>query len=555
MVPCPQCGNEVTEGSELCIHCGAKFNSSADGGAEIGENNPDGTEVDSSSGDDPNMPSNLKDIKLNTSRLKLDLGMNSNSANNNPGDTDGLNNPSEELSSDQNPVSNPGGESEGNSDNGLSEAPMKPSGKSPQQRSKWLEEQEKIKRELEALKGKVSKDFSVNSALDIDEQDDIFKLDDISEEEIQVAAEGLVSRSRPLTPEEEAKKTELLSELNDLKAEGYDVSRLERIVNVDPTGAWNDFVKFMDDIEILQNLRKRYSDLDTTGFEHESQSIRKKLDNPDLILQIERELNDLESKLSSGGGRTSTGGLDELIDAGKEAFRMMEYQKALNFYESALKIDPNNREVEFYKKKAEAKLQALSTMGPDTGAMAGEGYGGGGGYSPRPVAGQIPMKQPTTPSGSPPMQRRVRKVAAGRAPVQKAAAGAPGQPAGRAPIPTGGTVSVKQPLSVSMTPKVPAKKKVKVQPRAPTPAGGGRPKVMPVKRTGVAPRPAPAPAPAPAPVSPGDAAKIEGLGFNAFINKDYAKALEYYEQVLAINPNYPGAASQRDKCLEALGMK
>jgi tetratricopeptide (TPR) repeat protein len=56
-------------------------------------------------------------------------------------------------------------------------------------------------------------------------------------------------------------------------------------------------------------------------------------------------------------------------------------------------------------------------------------------------------------------------------------------------------------------------------------------------------------------VSPGDAAKIEGLGFNAFINKDYSKALEYYEQVLAINPNYPGAASQRDKCLEALGMK
>jgi tetratricopeptide (TPR) repeat protein len=78
-----------------------------------------------------------------------------------------------------------------------------------------------------------------------------------------------------------------------------------------------------------------------------------------------------------------------------------------------------------------------------------------------------------------------------------------------------------------------------------------KPKRIQVKKTEMAPPP---PAPPPAPSTASDnPAEVEALGFNAFINKEFDKALEYYEQVLAIDPNFPGAAAQRDKCLEALG--
>jgi len=153
-------------------------------------------------------------------------------------------------------------------------------------RNKWLEEQEKIKLELESLKGKISTGFSVADTLDLKEEEEIFQLDDNEVESIKDASISLTPIKRPLTEEEEEKKQELLMEIKDLKAEGYDTYRLEKIVEIDPTSAWQEFVKYMDDIDTLTKLRKRYSELDTTGFEQESEAIKSKLDNPDLINQI-----------------------------------------------------------------------------------------------------------------------------------------------------------------------------------------------------------------------------------------------------------------------------
>ena len=44
------------------------------------------------------------------------------------------------------------------------------------------------------------------------------------------------------------------------------------------------------------------------------------------------------------------------------------------------------------------------------------------------------------------------------------------------------------------------------------------------------------------------ATELEALGFNAYINKDYQKALEFYEKVLEIDPNFPGVKARIDEC-------
>ncbi|UCH88763.1 MAG: tetratricopeptide repeat protein [Thermoplasmata archaeon] len=541
MPSCPECNNEISEGSQICIHCGAKFDavpadapkdredeSSGSGKKKRGKGNPGGNNAGTAAA--------KKNLQMPKSKLKLDMKSTFEADINGDAAVDEMNTEAEDLDTGA-PGDDPPSD-ESMDDSGTYEPAAKKF--SPQHRAKWLAEQEKIKMELEALKGKVSKQFRADSSLDMNEdEEDIFMLDEMDIQHIRDTTLGLEGRTRPLTPEEEQKKSELLSELNDLKEEGYEVGRLERIVNVDPTSAWNEFVKFMDDIEVLQKLRKRYSDLDTTGFEFESQSIRSKLDNPDMINQIEKEINELERKIAGAEGQPAGGGLDELITAGKEAFRKMEYQKALNFYDSAMKIDPNNREVEFYKRKTEAKLQAMSSMKGAAAPTPVPSVSADAGISPTPQ-----LRTPVTLGGQP-VQRKVRKVSASSPkvarrpvsakPMAKKPVGRPVPAAPKRTIPTGGTADVKTPLSVSMTPKLPAKKKVVAKPQ---PQVGA---------------PAPQPAAAPSPPASGNPAEIEALGFNAFINKDYQKALDYYNQVLALDPNFPGAAAQRDKCLEFLG--
>jgi tetratricopeptide (TPR) repeat protein len=529
------------------VHCGARFDGSTDGGAGSSVNNPVNKSLklpmrnNLKGGDDPGSNNrNPKGLTRNTS------------AGGNSGITD--------------EIADANGQQSAETIN--QESSMSETGSSP--RSKWLEDQEKIKTELEALKGKVSKDFKLESDFSMNEKDEIFTFDDNKFEEVKEASTGLETLSRPLTPEEEQKKNELMSEINDLKEEGFDVSRLERIVSIDPTSAWQEFVKFMDDIDTLQKLRKRYSELDTTGFENLSQSIRNKMDNPDLVIQIERELDEIETKIAQGHPVEDQGGLKELIDAGKDAFKNMEYQKALNFYTSALKIDPNNREVQFYKKKTEAKLTALSSMkgAPEVEVEATDPAS----YQPAAVAPPALAPQPTvrpskprTPM-KPPMRRVVKpgvRPAAAPPPRKKATKTAPKvalKPKAAPPkasIPTGANVEVKTPLSVSMTPKLPSEQRGPPKPRTkvPTPTMKPKPALFKSPKPAAAPPAPKAQAAAPEPeVASDNPAEIEALGFNAFINKDYQQALHHYEQVLAIDPNFPGAAGQRDKCLEALGL-
>ena len=47
---------------------------------------------------------------------------------------------------------------------------------------------------------------------------------------------------------------------------------------------------------------------------------------------------------------------DEAINIAKEMYRNKEYQKAIDYFDMALEIDPNNSDAIFFRKRAESKL-------------------------------------------------------------------------------------------------------------------------------------------------------------------------------------------------------
>ena len=79
-------------------------------------------------------------------------------------------------------------------------------------------------------------------------------------------------------------KQELLRELDDLRNEGYNVSRLEKIIEENPGNAWKAFSEFLDDIEKLNQHRSRLENLDISGLPDlaaKKNEILSKINDPD----------------------------------------------------------------------------------------------------------------------------------------------------------------------------------------------------------------------------------------------------------------------------------
>jgi len=101
------------------------------------------------------------------------------------------------------------------------------------------------------------------------------------------------------TEEMEQKREELRSEIDDLRSEGWVVTRLEKAVEGDPDDAWKVFSTFVADVEKLVLLRKRVDKLDDTHFAEDIFRIEEKLNNPDMIDDIEEDLTSLEKAVAS----------------------------------------------------------------------------------------------------------------------------------------------------------------------------------------------------------------------------------------------------------------
>ena len=156
---------------------------------------------------------------------------------------------------------------------------------------------------------------------------------------------------------------------------------------------------------------------------------------------------------------------NKLIESGKSAFRVGKLVKAIEYMDSALLIDPDNKEVQFFKTKTLAKLsesvksdKRIRAAQDEIGAIAGE----------EPLESWDEMKS-----------KKGKK-----------------------------------------------KKRKKEKAKAKKEAGKTR-----------------------------SATELEALGFNAFINKDYKKALKYYKNVIAQDPDFPGVKARIKECKDKMGKK
>jgi tetratricopeptide (TPR) repeat protein len=440
--------------------------------------------------------------------------------------------------------------------------PEDPLKEASNKRKKWLEEQDKIKAELANIMSRVGKKKTSATMMGGGSP-----MADMPQGQTSTAAPyskpvGVTPQLNPMDdsqvmtqPVEGAPtqpmaqgaqeglsdfdKKELLRELDDLRAEGYDVSRLESIIEEDPGNAWKAFSEFLDDIEKVNKQRGRLEGIDTTGFDElsaQKDEILNMANNPDLLQDVIAKTDELEQLLESSKQEQITAPplgpapgaeearkieqIEKYISAGKDALRLKDYDKALKIFTKTLELDPNNKEIQFFQKKLEAKLSESPT-------------------APSPI--------PTSVSAS------------AHAPAQAPAPGYSPQP--QQPM-------EQQPLSVSAQPQAVSPTPVAAQPQrqavSPVQAPKGKKKkkkkkVVPQQPT---PQPSVAEAPVPTPVAavddneiegPKTAAEYEALGFNAYINKDYPKALEFFEKVLELDPSFPNVENLKNECLIRLG--
>ena len=103
--------------------------------------------------------------------------------------------------------------------------------------------------------------------------------------------------------EEESEDDEtdpLWQEIQEWKEKGYSVENLEDLYRKDRKGAEKKIVECRNKIRKLQVLEEVLKEMDTTGFEREVISIKKKLKEPDMALAAEAELEDLRVAIESG---------------------------------------------------------------------------------------------------------------------------------------------------------------------------------------------------------------------------------------------------------------
>ena len=97
--------------------------------------------------------------------------------------------------------------------------------------------------------------------------------------------------------EQEVRKEELKKRIDGWREEGYVVSKLEAAIEGDFGKAWDEFTKFVDDIQTLKEFSKKLEGMNTKGFDSQTQPILEKLKDPDKIPELEGDLTALENMI------------------------------------------------------------------------------------------------------------------------------------------------------------------------------------------------------------------------------------------------------------------
>lgn len=97
--------------------------------------------------------------------------------------------------------------------------------------------------------------------------------------------------------EDNQRREAVKKKIMEWKEEGYTTDRLEVALNGDVEQLWETLTKYMEDIQTLDELRSRLSELDVSGYEDRVEQITSLLKNPDKIDEIKDMLSTLEKDI------------------------------------------------------------------------------------------------------------------------------------------------------------------------------------------------------------------------------------------------------------------
>jgi hypothetical protein len=149
------------------------------------------------------------------------------------------------------------------------------------------------------------------------------------------------------------------------KTQGYNISRLEELIDTDMDAFWNVLPVFINNINKLNELKPRFNALDTKGYEDEASSIRSKINDPDQALVVEAEIIKLEGligqkkMLEEEEATEDAKSKEEEAKADFEAFLPTDEDSEAAVGEPSEEEEVAEQEIEDELKGAEDDLDAL----------------------------------------------------------------------------------------------------------------------------------------------------------------------------------------------------
>jgi chromosomal replication initiator protein DnaA len=134
-------------------------------------------------------------------------------------------------------------------------------------------------------------------------------------EELKELEQKEKEKAEKLQMELEARK-ELTEQLEKWKMDGYVITRLEKIFKDDLDKVKTEFERFAEDVKKLSELDERLSKLDSDEFKDQLGEVESKLNDPDLIEEIEKDLTNLEQQIAEQGERREE--LRKIVNEWKE---------------------------------------------------------------------------------------------------------------------------------------------------------------------------------------------------------------------------------------------
>ena len=119
------------------------------------------------------------------------------------------------------------------------------------------------------------------------------------------------------TPEIE----EYRREIDDFRDRGYNVSRMFDVFSRDIETVRSSVIQFMQDVNQLKEIEQQLDELDVTGFENDTLSLRALLKNPDMVEHARTFLQGLKDRIESNEARERRSRIREVEDLFEETLK------------------------------------------------------------------------------------------------------------------------------------------------------------------------------------------------------------------------------------------